>query len=100
MGRRAHVKRVKAHRRRMSRAERARAIRARKLRDARKRRAWRARRTAEKRARVNLRKMRAALRLRLAKNQVATPAAPAACTNCNTAPHITMQSTTLVVKHI
>merc|ERR1711957_382611 len=96
--RRAHAKRMHAHRQRMSRAKRARAIRARKARDARKKRVWRARRAAEKRARVNLRRMRAALRLRLSKKQVATPAAP--CTTCNTAPHITMKSTTLVVNHI
>merc|ERR1711957_29784 len=75
----AHAKRLSAH------AKRMKALRARKAAHAKKMRAI-------------IRRRRAALRLRLAKKQVATPAAP--CTTCNTAPHITMKSTTLVVNHI
>ena len=72
LGKRANAKKAAAHRRRLA---------------------------AEKRARANLKRQRAALRRRLAKTTVkAAPAAP--CTTCNVGPHITMKSTTLVVKHI
>jgi hypothetical protein len=96
---RAHHARRMAHFKRRMHLHKARYIRARKAHNHRMRMLWRKRRAAENRARANLRRQRALLVKRLAKRQVVV-AAPAPCTTCNQGPHVTMKSTTLVVKHI
>merc|ERR1712195_289039 len=99
--RRAHSRRMASIRKRRAYLARRRAhyIRMRKIRNRKVRAMWRARRAAEKRARIHLARQRRVLMARLAKRQPKVAAA-APCTTCNQGPHITMKSTTLVVKHI